>query len=99
MPRLRVRQQPATIQRLADRSLGHINSILEYKQMTGHTMQLPESAWITEEVRGPNVTDKESVLTFSYIAANAYVHAPGNAEWRDVRYIASYFGTLRLPVL
>ncbi|KAF2144934.1 uncharacterized protein K452DRAFT_316078 [Aplosporella prunicola CBS 121167] len=83
-PPLRARSQPANIERLVDRSPETINSYLEAKRWSGHPVQLPASAWTVDEVAGPNVTDKESVLTFARVAANAYVLEPHTGDWIDV---------------
>ena len=37
------------------------------------------------EVSGPNVTDKDSVLTYALMAANAYVESPLDPGWQDVK--------------
>ncbi|KAK7554672.1 autophagy related lipase-like protein Atg15 [Phyllosticta citricarpa] len=84
-PRLRARSQPMNIQRLVDRRPKTIDDILDTKRMTGKAVSLPASAWTIDEVQGPSVTDKESVLTYARIAADAYVTEPGQGEWRDVK--------------
>lgn len=45
---------------------------------------LPPQAWTIDDVAGPNVTDKETVLSFSRIAANAYVEEPYSGDWESV---------------
>ena len=37
-----------------------------------------------DEVSGPNITDKETVISFAQMAANAYILVPGDGEWKDV---------------
>lgn len=37
-----------------------------------------------DEIWGPNVTDKESVLSLARIAADAYVLERSDPEWQDV---------------
>ncbi|KAB2580308.1 Lipase class 3 [Lasiodiplodia theobromae] len=83
-PRLRARSQALNIERLADRSPEAINHILETKRLTGREVVLPANAWTVDEIAGPNVTDKESVLTFARMAANAYVTDPTKPDWSDV---------------
>ncbi|KKY20967.1 putative autophagy related lipase atg15 [Diplodia seriata] len=84
-PPLRARSQALNIERLADRSPEAINHILETKRLTGRDVVFSADAWTVDEIAGPNVTDKESVLTFARMAANAYVTDPTKPEWSDVR--------------
>lgn len=83
-PELVVRSQRISIQRLRDRRKESIDSILDVGRMTGSIPSLPISAWTTDEVPGPNVTDRETVLSFARMAANAYVLEPHTGDWFDV---------------
>lgn len=47
-------------------------------------MVLGASAWTIDDVPGPNVTDKEGVLSMARMAANAYVLDNQETEWLDV---------------
>ncbi|KAF2019539.1 alpha/beta-hydrolase [Aaosphaeria arxii CBS 175.79] len=85
VPPLRIRSEPMNIQRLVDRSKETIDGILEWGRSKGRSVQLAEDAWTTDEIPGPNVTDKETVLTFARMAANAYIMEPGTGEWQDVK--------------
>lgn len=38
-----------------------------------------------EEIHGPNITDKETILTFAKAAANAYVSTFPSDEWQPVK--------------
>ncbi|USP73681.1 uncharacterized protein yc1106_00955 [Curvularia clavata] len=84
VPRLRVKSEAMTIQRLADRSKETINGILDWGRMTGRAVQLAEEDWTMDEIPGPNVTDKETVLSFARMASNAYILEPHTGEWQDV---------------
>ena len=84
VPLLRVRSDPLSIERLVDRSASNINSILDFGRMTGRAMSLPASDWTIDEISGPNVSDKETVLSFARMAANAYILEPYTGEWEDV---------------
>lgn len=84
VPLLRVRSEPLSIERLVDRSASNINSILDFGRMTGRAMSLPASDWTIDEISGPNVSDKETVLSFARMAANAYILEPNTEEWEDV---------------
>ena len=81
---LKARSDYMSIQRLVDRSRETIDGILEWKMMTGRSVQLAASDWTVDEIRGPNVSDKESVLTFARMAADAYIVEPGTGNWVDV---------------
>jgi lipase ATG15 len=82
-PRLRARAETLHIQRLADRSQANVDRILDAGRARGSPLALDASAWTVDEVPGPNVTDKETVLSFARMAANAYVIGDGT-EWEDV---------------
>jgi lipase ATG15 len=84
VPKLVARSAPLNIQRLADRSQDTIDAILDAGRMQGTPVVLDASAWTVDEVAGPNVTDKETVLSLARIASNAYVTDHNNAEWQDV---------------
>lgn len=45
---------------------------------------MPSSAWTIDQVAGPNVTDKETILSFARMAANAYVQEHNKGDWLDV---------------
>lgn len=52
--------------------------------MRGEAVSLPPSAWTVDEISGPNITDKETVLSFARMAANAYVQEPFTGDWEQV---------------
>ncbi|KAF2457983.1 Alpha/Beta hydrolase protein [Lineolata rhizophorae] len=81
---LYARSRPLRIQRLVDRRRSTIDEILEQGRMRGKAVELPASAWTTDEIPGPNVTDKETVLSFARMAANAYDTGPEESEWTEV---------------
>lgn len=84
MPRLRVKAQPMSIQRLADRSKEAIDGMLEWGRMKGRAVQLAADDWTIDDIPGPNVTDRETVLSFARMASNAYILEPNTGEWEDV---------------
>ncbi|KAF1948010.1 autophagy related lipase Atg15 [Clathrospora elynae] len=84
VPRLRVRSEAMSIQRLADRSKETINGILDWGRTTGRAVQLPAEDWTVDEIAGPNITDRETVLSFARMASNAYILEPNTGEWEDV---------------
>ena len=84
LPPLWARSWPLTIQRLANRSTANIDDILDYGHIHGTPVALPASAWSVDEVLGPNVSDKETVLSFARMASNAYILEPHTGDWEDV---------------
>ncbi|QIW95032.1 hypothetical protein AMS68_000550 [Peltaster fructicola] len=81
---LRAKSSVWNIERLADRSFTAIDSILEYSGIHGRAVDLPSSAWTIDPALGPNITDKETVLSFAKMAQDAYVPVFGGGEWMDV---------------
>jgi lipase ATG15 len=69
---------------MVDRSKSTISGILEAARLTGRALELPTDAWTIDDMRGPNVTDKESVLTFAKMTQDAYVAAPDQPDWLPV---------------
>ncbi|OAL43576.1 autophagy related lipase Atg15 [Pyrenochaeta sp. DS3sAY3a] len=84
VPRLRIKSQAMSIQRLADRSRETIDGILDWGRNTGRAVQLAAEDWTIDEIAGPNVTDKETVLSFARMASNAYILEPNTGDWLDV---------------
>lgn len=52
--------------------------------MRGEAVSLPPSAWTIDDIPGPNISDKETVLSFARMASNAYVQEPNTGDWQDV---------------
>jgi lipase ATG15 len=75
---------PVTIQRLADRRLSTIENHLSIARSTGSAAILSPSAWVMDDLDGPNVTDKHTVLTFARMTANDYIEEPGTEDWEDI---------------
>jgi lipase ATG15 len=84
VPPLRARSDPMNIQRLADRSRETIDGILEFGRMRGKPVRLAAEDWTIDEIAGPNITDKETVISFARMASNAYILEPHTGEWEDV---------------
>ncbi len=90
VPQLRVQSKAMHIQRLVDRSRDTIDGLLDWGRMHGKAVQLAEEDWTIDEIPGPNVTDKETVLSFARMASNAYILEPGTGEWTDVGHGFNY---------
>lgn len=84
VPPLRAKSETTSIQRLVDRSKETIDGILDWGRMTGKSVQLAAEDWTIDEIPGPNITDKETVLSFARMASNAYILEPHTGEWKDV---------------
>ena len=87
---LRARSNAISIQRLSDRRPEAVESLLSAARLDGRPPTLPPAAWRTDEVSAPNVTDKETVLSLSLMAANAYNEGPGIGDWEDVKHGFNY---------
>ncbi len=79
-----VRSAPMYIQRLRDRRPSVVDPMVAAAREEGGYWALSPSAWIMDNLAGPDVTDKATVLTFAQMAANAYVEAPETGDWKDV---------------
>ena len=71
------------IQRLSDRRIAAVAPLLTAAR-NGKSSTLPPSAWTMDEVLGPNITDKETVVSLAKVASNAYVTSNGTGEWQEV---------------
>ncbi|KAF2153727.1 alpha/beta-hydrolase [Myriangium duriaei CBS 260.36] len=85
-----VSSKSTRIERMVDRSHGTINNILDAGRIAGQTSYLPPSAWAVDEVPGPNVSDKQSVLALAQMAANAYILKPRTGAWEDIKGAFNY---------
>ncbi|KAI4206837.1 MAG: hypothetical protein LQ346_000899 [Caloplaca aetnensis] len=82
---LHARSRPISIQRLSDRRLPIVQDLISTSRLTGIVPAVAPSAWTLDEVPGPNVTDKETVVNLAIMAANAYDQDPkAGGEWEDV---------------
>ena len=75
----------AQIERMIQRSPSDIDRLLDYAQIHGTSATLPATAWTTDEVAGPNISDKGTIMTLAKMAANAYVQDHAGSEWKDVK--------------
>ncbi|KAH6850383.1 Alpha/Beta hydrolase protein [Chaetomium sp. MPI-CAGE-AT-0009] len=81
---LRARSNALRIQRLVDRRPSVVDPMVAQSRQQGFVSVLSPSAWTVDDVPGPDVTDKDTVLTMALMAADAYVEGPGKADWEDV---------------
>ncbi|MCJ1339117.1 putative lipase atg15 [Bachmanniomyces sp. S44760] len=80
----RTRSTMITIERMLDRRIDTIQPFLTAARLEGHRAQLSPSAWTTDLVSGPDVTDKETVLGLANMAANSYIQMPDTENWSNV---------------
>ena len=78
---LRARTKASLIQRMSDRRMSSIESLMQEARLTGAASTLSFSAWTMDELYGPNITDKETVLNLARMAADAYILLPGTEDW------------------
>lgn len=83
-PHFALRSKSMDIERLVDRQPYSIEQHLQHARLTGGSAILDASAWAMDEVKGPNITDKDTVLNLAIMAANAYAEIPGEGDWEDV---------------
>jgi lipase ATG15 len=81
---LSARSHGMTIQRLADRRVSTINDHLSQARLTGVAVSLAANDWTTDEVNGPNMTDRDTIINLATMAANAYVGEPYTGEWENI---------------
>ena len=83
------------IERLSERKISDIELLLSAAREKGRPPQQPHEAWTMDEIPGPNVTDRGTVLNFALMAANAYDQTRDESEWEDAKppfNLSSSFG-------
>lgn len=50
----------------------------------GYVSVLSPDAWTMDDIPGPNISDRGTIVSLAYMAANAYVEVPGEGEWTEV---------------
>lgn len=82
---LRARSRSEKIHRLVDRRISTIEPQIAAAREHGHFQILDATAWSLDEVSGPNVTDKETILSLAKMTLDAYTLEPFTGDWRDVK--------------
>ncbi|KAG9246239.1 Alpha/Beta hydrolase protein [Calycina marina] len=72
------------IQRLRDRRPSVVDPMVAAAREDGGYNIMSPSEWSIDDLAGPDITDKETVLTLAQMAANAYVDKPNTGDWKDV---------------
>ena len=81
---LRAKTISTDVQRLVDRNRTAIDGLLDYSLIHGQAAYLPSSSWRTDTIAAPDITDKSTLITLAWMAANAYVEEPYTGDWHDV---------------
>lgn len=84
VPLLTAKSRPEEIERLRDRRPSVVDPMVAESRRQGFSAFLDASAWTTDEVPVPDITDKNTVLSMAYMAADAYVENEDGADWEDV---------------
>lgn len=84
IPPLKARSNAVRIERLVDRRPSVVDPMVALARQRGYVSVLSPDAWTMDEVPGPNITDKETILSLAHMASNAYVETPDRADWEDV---------------
>ncbi|KAI0377808.1 alpha/beta-hydrolase [Hypomontagnella monticulosa] len=84
IPPLKAKSQPRKIERLVDRRPSTVDPLVAEARERGYVIASGASAWTVDEVLGPNVADKETVLTMALVASDAYVQKPDMPDWDEV---------------
>lgn len=82
---LLIKSRSTTIQRLADRRPSVVDPMIAAARERGEIYILSPYAWTTDDIAGPNITDKETVLALAQMSADAYVEEPNTSGWEDVQ--------------
>lgn len=84
VPPLRVKTAMDKIERLVNRHPAIIDSMVANARRDGYVTALSPSAWALDNIRAPNVNDKDTVLSLAYMSSDAYVPNEEDTEWHDV---------------
>ncbi|OTA66765.1 alpha/beta-hydrolase [Hypoxylon sp. EC38] len=84
IPPLKAKSQPRKIERLVDRRPSTVDPLVAEARQRGYVIASDPTAWTVDDVPGPDVTDKETVLTMALIASDAYVENPTLPDWDEV---------------
>ncbi|CAJ2507002.1 Uu.00g081880.m01.CDS01 [Anthostomella pinea] len=81
---LKAKSRARKIERMVDRRPSTVDPLVAEARQRGYVLASSPSAWTIDEVPGPDVTDKETVLSMALIAANAYVENSELPDWNEV---------------
>lgn len=84
IPELYLQSKPVKIQRLRDRRTATVEAMIKAKRVMGNDMQVLADAWTVDDIPGPNVTDKDTILALAYMTYDAYYLNETDKDWEDV---------------
>ncbi|KZZ90734.1 autophagy lipase [Moelleriella libera RCEF 2490] len=84
VPRLRAKSVANSIQRLVDRRPSVVDPMIAHARALGFAAVLDASAWTLDELPSPDVTDKGTVVSLAYMAADAYVETDTRPDWEEI---------------
>ncbi|GAB0137700.1 hypothetical protein EsDP_00005956 [Epichloe bromicola] len=84
LPHLKARSRGRFIERLVDRRPSTVDPMVARSRQDGYFAVLDASAWTMDEVPSPDITDKGTVLSLAYMAADAYVQSDTRPDWEEV---------------
>ena len=81
---LRARSRSTDIQRLKDRRPSTVEPMLAAARECGQTPPSPPSAWVIDNILGPDITDKDTVVSLAEMASDAYAFNESSSYWKDI---------------
>ncbi|KAH7308196.1 Alpha/Beta hydrolase protein [Stachybotrys elegans] len=81
---LKAKSRASTIERLRDRRPEVVDPMVARSRRQGFAAVLDQSAWTLDDVPSPDVTDRDTILSMAYMAADAYVEDVTGPDWDDV---------------
>ncbi|KAJ5083217.1 Lipase class 3 [Penicillium angulare] len=75
---------PLNIHRLADRRVSIMQDRLSAARLSGAMVASSPLEWVLDTLPGPNISNKETVLTLARMTANDYIAEPGAADWQII---------------
>ncbi|RAO67791.1 uncharacterized protein BHQ10_003803 [Talaromyces amestolkiae] len=78
------RSSSLNIHRLADRRPAAIENHRANARSSEGTFTVPNNAWVTDEISGPDVTNKNTIINFAKMTANDYIAEPGTGDWNQI---------------
>lgn len=84
LPTLKARSDATRIQRLVDRRPSVVDPLVALSRERGYVSVLSPEAWTMDDIPGPNITDRDTVVSLAYMSANAYVEHITDGEWLEV---------------
>ncbi|CCE34466.1 related to starvation induced protein PSI-7 [Claviceps purpurea 20.1] len=84
LPHLKARSRGGFIERLVDRRPSIVDPMVARARQDGYFAAVDVSAWTLDEIPSPDITDKGTVLSLAYMAADAYVESDSRPDWEEV---------------